>query len=205
MPRGPSLIGYVAFLDRPKQTVTEANAEVLQLFDLKEHTRDTGKHEVVIDVKGETNLMYQIVARHYEPWPEPRAEKALLETTVDYDRTKVSTADLLKAKATLRYNGKEPTSMVMLELGVPPGFTVDGGEFAEMVAARRVKKFSVTSRQVILYLGDVNPGDALTFEYTLKPKYPIKAKTPATVAYEYYTPANRAEAKPIELVVEEKK
>ena len=43
------------------------------------------------------------------------------------------------------------------------------------------------------------------FEYTLKPKYPIKAKTPASVAYEYYTPANRGEAKPVELVVEEKR
>ncbi len=184
-----------------KGEVNETNAELLQLFDLKEHTRDSGKHEVVIDVKGETNLTYQIVARHYENWPEPKAEKSLLETTVEYDRTKLSTADLLRAKATLRYNGKEPTSMVMLELGVPPGFTVDGGEFAEMVAAKRVKKFSVTSRQVILYLGDVKPGDNLSFEYVLKPKYPIKAKTPATVAYEYYTPANRAEAKPIVLEV----
>ena len=95
--------------------------------------------------------------------------------------------------------------MVMLDLGIPPGFTVDAGDFAEMVAAKKVNKFSVTARQVILYLGDVKPGDVLSFEYSLKPKYPIKAKTPASVAYEYYTPANRAEAKPVELVVEEKK
>jgi hypothetical protein len=61
------------------------------------------------------------------------------------------------------------------------------------------------SRQVTLYLGDVKPGDVLTFDYTLKPKYPLKAKTPTTVAYEYYTPANRIESKPVELVVEEKK
>jgi hypothetical protein len=38
----------------------------------------------------------------------------------------------------------------------------------------------------------------------LKPKYPIKAKTPSSVAYEYYTPANRAIAKPVELVVEDR-
>ena len=54
-------------------------------------------------------------------------------------------------------------------------------------------------------LEDVKPGDVQTIEYSLKPKYPIKAKTPATVVYEYYTPGNRAEAKPVELVVEEKK
>src|SRR5262249_30769767 len=79
--------------------------------------------------------------------------------------------------------------------------TVDAGDFAEMVGQRRVQKFSVTARQVTLYLGDVKPGDVKTFEYTLRPKYPIRARTPATVAYEYYTPANRAAAPPFELPV----
>ena len=64
---------------------------------------------------------------------------------------------------------------------------------------------SVTQRQVILYLGDVKPGDVLNFEYTLKPKYPLRARTPSSTAYEYYTPSNRAESRPVELVVEETK
>ena len=33
----------------------------------------------------------------------------------------------------------------------------------------------------------------------------VKAKTPASTAYEYYTPANRGSAQPVELTVEEKK
>jgi uncharacterized protein YfaS (alpha-2-macroglobulin family) len=188
-----------------KGEVTEENADVMQLFDLKEHTQRAGVHNVTIEVKGETNLMYQVVARHFEGWGEQKIDKPLFDVSVDYDRTRLQTSDLLKATARLKYNGKEPTSMVMLELGVPPGFTVDAGDFAELVAAKKVNKFSVTARQVILYLGDVKPGDVQTIEYSLKPKYPIKAKTPATVVYEYYTPANRAEAKPVELVVEEKK
>ena len=126
---------------------------------------------------------------------------SLLEIGVDYDRTKLSTANLLKAKATLKYNGTVPTYMVIVDLPVPPGFTVDPGDFAEMVAAKKVQKFSVTSRQVTLYIGDVKPGDALVYEYALKPKYPVKAKTPATVAYEYYTPANRGTAQPVELLI----
>ena len=94
--------------------------------------------------------------------------------------------------------------MVIVDLGIAPGFTVDAGDFAEMVSQKKIQKFSVTSRQVTLYIGDIKPGDVKTFEYTLKPKYPIKAKTPATVAYEYYTPVNRATAQPVELVVNEK-
>ena len=125
-----------------------------------------------------------------------------MDVGVEYDRTKLSTSDLLKAKATLRYHGEAPTYMVIVDLGIPPGFTADAGDFAEMVGQKRVEKFSITARQVTLYLGDVKPGDVKVFEYTLRPKYPIRAKTPATVAYEYYTPANRATAQPVELTVE---
>jgi hypothetical protein len=184
--------------------VNDKNADVLQQFDLKEHIR-TGANEVVIDVKGETSLMYQIVGRHYEPWQQEPSAEPVLDVAVSYDRTKLSTKDLLRAKATVRYRGKVPTYMVIVDLGIAPGFTVDAGDFAEMVGAKKVQKYSVTARQVILYLGDVKPGEVLSFEYTLKPKYPIKAKTPATVVYEYNTPANRAASRPVELVVDERK
>ena len=93
----------------------------------------------------------------------------------------------------------------ILDLGIAPGFSVDAGDFAELVAAKKVQKFSVTARQVTLYLGDVRPGSAQSFEYSLRPKYPVKAKAHGAVTYEYYTPTNRATTKPVELVVEEKK
>jgi hypothetical protein len=192
--------------DAAKGEVTEQNADVLQAFDLKEFTK-AGRNDVEIEVNGKTNLMYQIVGRHFEPWklqPGIADKQPPLEVAVDYDRTSLATSDLLRAKATLKYHGDIPTYMVIVDLGIAPGFTVDAGDFAEMVSQKKIQKFSVTSRQVTLYIGDIKPGDVKTFEYTLKPKYPIKAKTPATVAYEYYTPANRATAQPVELVVSEK-
>ncbi|MBL8799518.1 MAG: hypothetical protein JNM56_36890 [Planctomycetia bacterium] len=187
-----------------KGEVTKDNADVLQLFDLKEVTK-VGVNEVEIKVQGETNLIYQIVGRYFEPWKQEAPAKPVIDVNVAYDRTELATSDLLKAKATLKYHGEQPTYMVIVDLGIPPGFTVDPGDFAEMVGAKKVEKFSVTARTVTLYLGDVKPGDVKTFDYTLKPKYPIKAKTPATVAYEYNTPANRAAAKPVELTVVEQK
>ncbi len=185
--------------------VDPENADVLQTFDFKRLVKP-GANEVEIAVDGETNLMYQVVGRYYEPWKKtPETKKPALEVAVEYDRTQLSTSDTLHAKATLKYHGQVPTYMVMLDLGIAPGFVVDPGDFAEMVAKKQIQRFTVTARTVTLYLGDVKPGDVRTFEYALKAKYPLRAKSAPTVAYEYYTPSNRVEAAPVELTVVEKK
>ena len=88
---------------------------------------------------------------------------------------------------------------------MPPGFTAVAGELAGPVGAKRVQKFGVTARQVTLFLGDVRPGPAQAFAYALRPKYPVKAQAPAALAHEYYTPANRAASRKVQLAVEEKK
>ncbi|HWY87856.1 MAG TPA: alpha-2-macroglobulin family protein, partial [Gemmataceae bacterium] len=184
--------------------ITEDNADVLRAFDLKV---EPGTHRVQIVVDGEANLMYQIVGRYFEPWKKDThtAPAKGFDIDVAYDRTRLAVSDVIHAKATLKYKGDLPANMVMLDLGIPPGFTVDAGDFAEMVGKKQVNKFSITSRQVILYLSDLRPGDVKSFAYTLRAKYPLRARTPSTVAYEYYTPDNRAVARPVELVVEEGK
>ena len=129
---------------RVEGQVTEENADVMQLFDLQEVPQGRGQRG---DHRGQGRDEPDVsdgrpALRAVEG---EEAAKPMLEVSVDYDRTKLSTADLLRAKATLKYNGKEPTVMVMLDLGIPPGFTVDAGDFAEMVAAKKVNKFSVTA------------------------------------------------------------
>ncbi len=47
----------------------------------------------------------------------------------------------------------------------------------------------------------MKPGETLTFDYRLRPLYPVKAQAPGAVVYEYYTPAHRATARPVELTV----
>src|SRR5262249_61766738 len=107
-----------------------------------------GETKVSLVVKGKTGLMYQVVGRHFEPFRKDDAPaKPVLAVEMEFDRTKLSTADLLKATATLRYHGTSATYNVIVELPIPPGFTVDAGDFAEMVAAKKGQKFSGTARQ----------------------------------------------------------
>jgi uncharacterized protein YfaS (alpha-2-macroglobulin family) len=182
--------------------VTEDNADLVQAFDLKACTRP-GTNLVQIRAAGETGLTYQVVGRYWRPWKDGEREPARspLEIAVHYDRTKLATNDLLRARATLKYQGDRPTFMVLVDLGIPPGFTVDAGDFAELVGKKEIQKFSVTARQVTLYLGDVRPGDERSFAYALRARYPVRAQAPGAVAYEYYTPTSRAVSRPVGLTV----
>jgi hypothetical protein len=93
--------------------------------------------------------------------------------------------------------------MVLLDLGVPPGFVVDPTAFERMVEKGRLERFKITARQVILYFGRFRPDQTVKFSYELIAKYPIRAKTPRSIIYEYYTPDNCAVAAPVELEVTE--
>lgn len=191
------------FLNNAKITtwkIDDTNRDVMKFLDLSKQTKK-GKNKVTIKVSKNPNIMYQVVGRYYKPWKHsPVKQKKILELSVKYDRKTLKKHDTIKATATLKYNGSKPTFMVIIDLGIPPGFTVDKGDFAELLG-KTVRRYSITANQVTLYLGDINPGQLFTCNYHLKAKYPIKAKTPKSVAYEYYTPSVKGVAKPIEIEV----
>ncbi|MBI2931694.1 MAG: hypothetical protein HYY16_08585 [Planctomycetes bacterium] len=184
--------------------VTEDQADVLQLVDFKEATRG-GQNEIVIRVEGSSTMMVQIVGRHYVPWSAitDKEEKKPIDVSVAYDRTKLAKNDLLDARVRLAYNGDVSTYMVIVDLGLPPGFELDASSFEKLVERGELMKFTVTPKQATLYFGKMAPGQVMEFGYALRAKVPIKAKTPQTHAYEYYTPANRDVAAPVEIEVTE--
>jgi len=59
----------------------------------------------------------------------------------------------------------------------------------------------VAARQVVLYVEEIAAEKPLAVAYKLRAKYPLKAKTPESVAYKYYNPEIRAVAKPAQLTV----
>ena len=95
----------------------------------------------------------------------------------------------------------------MVDLGIPPGFDLlseDLQDFEEKSAGRKsghLEKFSLTATQAILYFDSIGAGDTVTVRYRLRAKYPIRAHTFASRAYEYYDPAVSSLARPIALEV----
>ena len=124
-----------------------------------------------------------------------------------YDRTRLAQDDIATATATVRNNLPKSANMVMVDLGIPPGFdllTEDLQTYQEQSASRkggRLEKFNLTATQAILYFDSFAAGETVKLNFRLRAKYPIRARTFASRAYEYYNPDVNSVARPVQLEV----
>ena len=199
------------------------NGKVVQTLELTADNNDLfqqfvlpaadAANDVQIKFSGSGGLAYQIVGRYFMPWHEsdthtetPKAKEELAINVI-YDRTKLAHNDIVTATATVRNNLSSTANMVMVDLGIPPGFDLlseDLQEYQEKSAgskAGRLEKFSVTATQAILYFDALAPKQTVTLRFRLRAKYPIRAKTFQSRVYEYYDPAVSAVAVPVQLEV----
>ncbi|MGB6743491.1 MAG: MG2 domain-containing protein, partial [Terracidiphilus sp.] len=163
-------------------------------------------NDVRIHFDGTGSLAYQVVGRFFLPWETKPAEEAL-SIDVAYDRTKLAQNDIVTATATVRNNLKETANMVMVDLGIPPGFDLLSEDLQDIVAktadaqSGRLEKFSLTATQAILYFNALAPGSRTELRFRLRAKYPIRARTFESRVYEYYDPAVSSIARPVQLEV----
>jgi hypothetical protein len=172
----------------------------MRQVDLKPYVRE-GKNDVTIHFAGEGSALYQISARYYTPWRKIVPEEEPLAIDVSYDRTELAVNDLVTCKVRLVNNQPAPAKMVVVDLGIPPGFEVQTEDLQELVGSKVLTKFELTGRQAILYFDRLEPGKPIAFAFRLKAKFPLKAKTPKSTVFEYYAPKVAAVAQPVELLV----
>lgn len=120
---------------------------------------------------------------------------------VQYDKKRLQTDDLLTCRVTAKLNQPGTANMIILDVGVPPGFDVQSGDLEEYVG-KQIQKFTIAGRQIIFYLDKLEADKPVQLQYRLRAKYPIQAKTPRSRIYQYYNPDVQALAQPEELVVE---
>ena len=125
----------------------------------------------------------------------------LISINLEYDRTTLSVNDVITAKVNAAYHGEGFVNNAIIDLGIPPGFSVISEDLQKAVEKGTIEKYDVTGRQIIIYLRFLD-NDGISLEYGLKAKYPIKAKTPKSSVYDYYNPDLRDEAEPVEIRVE---
>ncbi len=181
-------------------TIDRTNSDVLQLVDLKSMTVE-GDNTVELSLEGQGNMFYQVVGRYYLPYRGLRPGKEPMSIEVKYDKTELAVSDTVGCKVTVTNNRPAAAKMVIVDLGLPPGFTVLTEDLNALVKDKVMEKYSLTGRQIIVYLREVPAEQPVTLKYRLMARFPIKAKAAKSVAYEYYDPDVRDEAPPQEILV----
>jgi A-macroglobulin TED domain/Alpha-2-macroglobulin family/MG2 domain/Carboxypeptidase regulatory-like domain/A-macroglobulin receptor binding domain/Alpha-2-macroglobulin bait region domain len=197
----------VALNGKPRErlVLTPENNDLLHQFVFKDLDAK-GSNTVEIQFEGKGGLAYQVVGDYYLPWDaEPANEPLSIDLT--YDRSLLAQDDIATATATIRNNLPKSANMVMVDLGVPPGFDLlsedlqDYQEKSSGLKSGRLEKFSMTATQAILYFDSFAPGETVKLHYRLRAKYPIRAHTFQSRVYEYYDPQVSSVARPIQLEV----
>jgi uncharacterized protein YfaS (alpha-2-macroglobulin family) len=187
-------------------TLNAENNDLLHQFAFPA-ARLQDRNAVQVRFNGQGSMAYQIAERYFTPWDNMPAREAL-SIDVKYDRTTLATNQIATATATVRNNLPGAANMVMVDLGIPPGFellTEDLDSYQAKPAARaggHLEKYSLTATQAILYFDSIPTNGRLSLTYRLRAKYPVKARTFESRVYEYYAPEVGSRAAPVELRVQ---
>jgi len=185
----------------PPLLVTQDNADVFQQFELKDYVVPGDLNTVKVAFAGEGTLMYQIVWSHYEPGNAGGNPESPLEIEVHYDKTHLQVDDIVGVTAVVRNVSAGPAPMVLVDLGLPPGFDLLTADLEKAVADGLIQKFETTAKQILVYVANLDPGEELTLTYQLQAKYPLKVESPDSSASLYYDPSSKTSApgEPIEV------
>ena len=108
-----------------KLALTPENNDLLHQFVFKgvgaKVIGSEDSNTVEIRFEGKGGLAYQVVGSYFLPWDEKPANEPM-SINVTYDRTRLAQDDLATATATVKNNLPKAANMVMVDLGIPPGF-----------------------------------------------------------------------------------
>lgn len=184
--------------------VNDANNDVVQsvrFTDLKPST--AGNNQLTITVDGDRSLQYQVITEYYLPWasvpPTDTAQGVRID--VAYDRTELAVNDMVNVTATVELLAPGVAGTLLVDLGVPPGFTPVTADWDQLVAQGEIQRYEFTGRQILVYLTDVASGQPRAIPYRLQARFPIAAQVPSSQAYDYYTPEQQDTDAPQRIVV----
>ncbi|HIQ06095.1 MAG TPA: hypothetical protein EYH31_10500 [Anaerolineae bacterium] len=184
--------------------ITPENRGVVHLVSFDDVVAP-GENRLLISVEGKGQLMYQVTSQYYIPWdlvPDIAPPPQLMTIDVHYDRTELEVNDEVRVdvKVVLNAAGAMAQS-ALIDLGIPPGFSVMSEDLDRLVEAEHIARYELTGRQILVYLEKLKGGEPVRISYRLRARFPLKAKTPASSAYDYYNPDTRGEQPPQVLVV----
>ena len=124
--------------------------DVVRFVDASKHLKE-GANEIRLEPSGSLQAMYTATATAYLPWRDPRRPaKQAFEVDVAYDRTRLAKDDKVRVDVTVKSNLPGIAKMGIVDLGVPPGFTVIPDALEAAVEKGVLQRYPLAGRQIIL-------------------------------------------------------
>ncbi len=186
--------------------IDPANGDVVHSVIFNQGFSRSGTNEIQLEVEGGENLMYQVTTSYYLPWDAlPAAPEVAEAVSIDltYDRAELSVNDTVNVDVKIALKQEGMVKMALIDLGVPPGFTVLSEDLARLVEQGVISRYELTGRQIIIYLENLSSDQPVAFSYRLRARFPMRAQTPPSSAYDYYNPTQQTVKAPLEMVVSE--
>jgi hypothetical protein len=171
----------------------------------------SGNNRIEIRRTGEGSpASVQAVATYYLPWGESMATQddnsranrsSGLRLVARFDRTEANISDRITCHVEAERIGFSGYGMMLAEIGLPPGSDVDRASLDAAMKASdwSISQYDVLPDRVIVYLWPRAGGTK--FDFIFRPRFGLRAKTAASLVYDYYNPEARAIVAPTSFIV----
>ncbi|MEI9947674.1 MAG: MG2 domain-containing protein [Pseudomonadota bacterium] len=176
-----------------KLALSAAQSDVMTTVDLGAHAA-IGSHDVQLAFNGTGQLSYNLVSSYHLPWATLPAEpEGPIAISLSYDKASLYVNETVSATAVVKNTTSTVENMVLVTLGVAPGFQVQTADLETYLRQGTLSRYELTGRQLILYLTALAPKASATFSYRLQALMPVKAVDGGAEAHLYYEPSKRAQ------------
>ena len=184
--------------------ISDENRNVFHQIDLGDVVSMAADNEVTVAYEGTGRLMYQVVWNYWMPSAAlPPVASNSLDIAVAWDKTQLAVSDVATCTATVQNLTGAQLDMVMVDLGVPPGFTVLTDKLEQQVASGTIMKYELPGQQVTYYLEKIPGGGTVELVFDAQAKYPLSAQATGSTAYLYYDTDTKSETGPVAFEVTE--
>ena len=181
------------FMDVP---LTKDQSDVMTTVDMGS-LASVGSHDVTLSFVGTGKVSYNLVSSYNVPWaqvPMPAPSTGPLGVTLAYDKTSLTTNDTAAATVTVQNNTASEEDMILVTLGIPPGFAIATADLDAYKAKQTLSAYEITGQQLILYVTSLGPNATQSYVYHLQATMPINASDGGAKVSLYYEPEKKAAA-----------
>jgi hypothetical protein len=163
----------------------------------------TGDNQIEVGPSlGVQSALLRLTSTYWLPWPktQPRQSNEL-RLGVTFDRVEGRAGEPIHCSVKAERVGFRGYGMMIAEIGLPPGAEADRSSLESVLEddSLGVDRYDVLPDRILFYLWPKAGG--ASFDFVMRARIPMVAKSSASVLYDYYNPEARSEVAPVQWLI----